>query len=380
MKEIRRLQLKELKTSLREFPVATILGPRQSGKTTLARMAFPQKPYASLEDPDTRERALGDPRGFLANFPQGGILDEIQAAPSLLSYLQGIVDQEPQRRFILTGSHQPALHQAINQSLAGRTAILELYPLSVAEAKTFKMPRPRTVWEWMIHGFFPGALTRRIRPESFYRSYTATYLERDVRSLMNVQDIPRFEKFLALLAGRVGQLLDYTSLANDIGASQPTVKNWIGVLQASYLVIELQPWFGSIRRRLVKTPKLYFTDVGLAAYLLGIRDAQTLKNHPLRGQLFENLVVMDFWKQKWNHGQKPSFYFFRDSMGNEVDLLIEENGKLQPIEIKSSETFHTDFVKGILAMQKVAALEAGLVVCNADVSATYQGIRVVNLF
>jgi len=377
----------ELLIAAKEFPAVTVFGPRQSGKTVLVQMTFPDKPYISFEYPDTRSIALGDPRAFFSQYEKGAILDEIQKVPELLSYLQGVLDKSTKNgRFILTGSHQPELHGAIAQSLAGRTAILELYPFSLKE--TLNIPHiSKNIWELIFNGFFPRLLTQKIRTESFYRSYVATYLERDLQSIVHISDKPRFEKFLMLLASRVGQLVDYSSLSNDVGVSQNTIKNWINALKSLYLLFELLPWHSNIRRRLVKTPKLYFTDVGLAVYLMGIKDRQTLERHPLRGLIFENFVLMDLVKQEWNRGTKPSLYFFRDSIGNEVDILHEQNGMYAPIEVKSSETFNEDFVKGIFAFQKMLAgtkfekqLLPGSVICNVKQKFSFKGVNVSPLF
>ena len=386
MSQFDRYLKNELLLAAKEFPAVTIFGPRQSGKTILAQIAFPKKPYISFEYPDIRNIALSDPRAFLSQYKNGAILDEIQKAPELLSYLQGILDKKNKNgQFILTGSHQPELRGAVAQSLAGRTAVLELYPFSIEE--TLNIPRiSKNIWELVFNGFFPRLLAKKIRAESFYRSYVATYLERDLQSIVQISDKPRFEKFLILLASRVGQLIDYSSLSNDVGVSQNTIKNWINALKSLYLIFELMPWHSNIRRRLVKTPKLYFTDTGLASYLMGIRDRQTLESHPLRGLIFENFVLMDLVKHEWNRGRKPSLYFFRDSIGNEVDILWEQNGFYMPIEIKSAETFNVDFVKGIFAFQKMLhetkfekQLLPGMVVCNAKQGFTFKGVNVRNL-
>jgi len=386
MKLFPRTLKSELLLAAKEFPAVTIFGPRQSGKTKLAQMSFPKKPYVSFEYTDIRNVALNDPRAFLAQYKNGAILDEIQKAPELLSYLQGILDKSNKSgMFILTGSHQPELHGAVAQSLAGRTAVLELYPFSLEE--TLDIPRiSKNVWELIFNGFFPRLLAKKIRPESFYRSYVATYLERDLQNIVQISDKPRFEKFLILLASRVGQLIDYTSLSNDAGVSQNTIKNWINALKSLYLLFELLPWHSNVRRRLVKTPKLYFADTGLAAYLMGIRDFQTLERHPLRGLLFENFVLMDLVKHEWNRGRKPSLYFFRDSIGNEVDILWEQNGFYMPIEVKSAETFNADFVKGILAFRNMVSetefekqLLPGMVICNAEQKLSFKGVNVRNL-
>lgn len=370
----------ELARAAGEYPVVTILGPRQSGKSTLARMAFPGKPYFSLEDPDVRMAAEVDPRGFLGRVEGGAILDEIQRLPALLSYLQGVVDRDRRRgRFILTGSHQPLLHEAISQSLAGRTAMLTLWPFSVSELRHYKTVSDP--FDLIARGCFPRVHEERLDPYRFFNSYLQTYIERDVRALIQLRNLSQFQQFLTLLAGRVGQVVNFTSLASDVGVSAMTIRNWLSVLKASYVVFELPPFFENVRKRVVKSPKIFFTDVGLAAFLLGIRTAEQAARDPLRGSLYENLIVADIVKGAFNKGCRPEVYFFRDSHGNEVDLLIKEKGVLTPIEIKSAETFSTDFIKGLerfraLGLKRVAA---GAVLYNGATQFDVHGIRVLNL-
>jgi predicted AAA+ superfamily ATPase len=345
---IQRTILDELKQCAAEYPAVTILGPRQSGKTTLAKMAYPKRPYFSLEDPDIRRQATEDPRGFLARAKKGAILDEIQRVPELLSYLQGIIDEDRRPgRFILTGSHQPLVHQAISQSLAGRTSVLELLPFTVGEVRRYKK-HPDTAFEWILQGFYPGLHENKLNPTRFFRSYMSTYIERDLRQLIQIKDLSQFETFLRLLAGRVGQLVNYASLAGDVGVSATTIKHWISILKASYILFELPPWFANIRKRLVKSPKLYFTDVALAAWLLGLETPPQVERDPLRGALYENLLIMEVVKTLLNHGKEPTLYFFRDGKGNEIDLLLTTAGrKFTTVEIKSATTFQPEFVKGI---------------------------------
>lgn len=370
---------RELLACAAEYPAVTVLGPRQAGKTTLVQMTFPDRPYFSLEDPDVRAAAEADPRGFLNQVPGGAILDEVQRLPVLLSYIQGLVDRNDKPgRFILTGSHQPRLHEAISQSLAGRTAVLTLWPFSLSELRRYRSDwRP---FELVVQGFFPRLHEHGLEPRRFYNGYLQTYVERDVRALINLRDLSPFQRFLTLLAGRVGQVVNYTSLANDVGVSAPTVKNWLSVLKASYVVFELPPFFANIRKRLVKSPKVYFTDVGLAAFLLGIRTEEQAQRDPLRGSLYENLVIADIVKGALNRGLRPEIYFFRDSRGNEVDLLIRENGRLIPVEIKSAATFSPDFVKGLerfraLGLDRVAA---GAVLYDGEQRFEVGGVRVFN--
>ncbi|MBI2265170.1 MAG: ATP-binding protein [Armatimonadetes bacterium] len=370
---------RELLRSAAEYPVVTILGPRQSGKTTLARMTFPDKPYFSLEDPDVRVAAEADPRGFLAQMESGGILDEVQRLPALLSYLQGIVDKTGRHGlFILTGSHQPQLHEMISQSLAGRTAMLTLWPFSLTELRRYK-----STWgpfDLISHGFFPRLHEEGLEPRRFYNGYLQTYVERDVRALTQLRNLSQFQKFLILLAGRVGQIVNHSSLSSDVGVTSTTIRSWLSVLQASYVVFELAPFFENIRKRVIKAPKIYFTDVGLAAFLLGIHTAEQASRDPLRGNLYENLVIAEIVKGAINKGIRPEIYFFRDSHGNEVDLLIKERGELIPIETKSSRTFTMDFVKGLERFQALGLdrVTAGAVLYGGEQRFDMRGVRVFN--
>lgn len=367
-----RIQVRELVEAAREYPAVVLFGPRQSGKTTLANTTFPHLPWISLEDPDIRQAALADPRAFLSQIPSGAILDEIQNAPELLSYLQTILDSSSERgRFILTGSHQPKLRESVSQSLAGRIATLELLPLSIQELSPASVD-DKTVWKLCQQGFYPRLHAEHLGTERFHKSYHSTYVERDVRVLIQLKDSHRFDTFLRLLAGRVGQIVEYQSLANDVGVSAVTIKDWISVLKASYLVIELPPWHSNTRKRLVKSSKIFFTDTGLACHLLGIRDPEHLWRDPLRGNLFENLVVADLVKYCLNRGRTPDLHFYRDSNGVEVDLLHADGRVVHPIEIKSASTFHPDFTKGLRSFRKAFAspsgqlLAPGVVLANLD--------------
>ena len=344
---------KELLACAGEYPAITIFGPRQSGKTTLAKTTFPKLPYVSLEDPDIRREALRDPRGLLANLKNGAIFDEIQRAPDLTGYLQGLIDANRQPgRFILTGSHQPMVHHAVSQSLAGRTAVLELLPFTIEEVRRYKQ-HPASPFDWIFQGFYPGLHENRLKPSRFYRSYVATYLERDIRDMVQLKDLARFDTFLRLLAGRVGQLINYSALSNDVGVSSTTVKSWVSILKASYVLFELPPWFANIRKRLVKSPKLYFVDTGLAAWLLGLETPAQVERDPLRGQLYENLLIMETVKRQLNLGKQPQLYFYRDNKGNEVDLLASAAGRaFTAIEIKSAATFQPEFIRGLQAFER----------------------------
>lgn len=336
----------------RHYPVIGITGPRQSGKTTTAKAAFPSKPYVNLEEMDVRELALNDPRRFLAQFPKGVIIDEIQHAPELLSFIQTIVDEaEEPGLFILTGSHQLELQQAISQSLAGRIALLELLPLTLSEIKRARLNY--NVDEYLLNGFYPRVYKDKLNSTTAYSNYVRTYLERDVKQLLHVKDLNTFRKFIRLCAGRIGQVLNYASLANDVGISSHTVKHWLSILEASYIVFTLQPYYENFGKRLIKSPKLYFYDVGLASYLLGIETPGQISRDPLRGALFENLVVVDCIKTRLNRGKEPRFYYYRDNNQNEVDMIYQIGHNFIPIEIKSSETYHREFFKNLVYFRQL---------------------------
>lgn len=376
---ITRMISKELRQVATEYPVVTLLGPRQSGKTTLVRMTFPGKPYFSLEDPDIRLAAEADPRGFLGQIPNGAILDEVQRLPVLLSYLQGIVDEA--RRpdmFILTGSHQPELHQAISQSLAGRTAMLTLWPFSLPELRQYKSDWDP--FDLIVRGAFPRLHEEKLEPRRFFNNYVQTYVERDVRALIQVRDLAQFQQFMVLLAGRVGQIVNLTSLSNDVGMSSTSIRKWLSVLKASYIIVELPPFIENIRKQVVKSPKIYFTDPGLAAFLLGIHEARQAERDPLRGGLYENLVVTEILKGAFNQGIRPSIFFFRDSHGVEVDLLIREKGVLTPVEIKSAATFSPAFMKGLEHFHSLNAGKTapGAVLYGGEQSLNVRGVRIFN--
>lgn len=366
-----------LKTLAAQYPVVTITGPRQSGKTTLCRHAFPEKKYVNMESPDTRQFATDDPRGFLAAYPDGAILDEIQRAPHLLSYIQAIVDERQiPGMFILTGSQQFEVLNTINQSLAGRTALLKLLPLSISELKD---NHPATsIDRLLLTGFYPRIYDRNLNPTQAMGDYFETYVERDIRQLINIKDLALFEKFVKLCAGRIGQILNLQSLANDVGISHTTARTWITLLEASYIIFILHPWFRNFSKRLVKSPKLYFYDVGLASYLLGLESELHVSRDPLRGSLFENLAVIEALKFRFNQGKKSNLHFYRDSKGNEVDLLIEVGPDIFPVEIKMGATIVPDYFKGIRNFaQAVPELPwgSGLIYGGNEVQ-TRSGVRV----
>jgi hypothetical protein len=354
----------------RHYPVLTLTGPRQSGKTTLARTTFASHRYVSLEQVDHRRFAREDPRGFLAQFQGPVIIDEVQHVPDLLSYIQGAVDEDPSPgRFILTGSHNFLLMSRVSQTLAGRCGILNLMPFSRAElegqeqaktdppARLFSNRTTRLqLWETLRTGFYPRIHDRQIPPEIWLPDYVQTYIERDVRSLLNIGDLETFDRFLTLCAGRAAQLLNYSGLASDCGISVDTARRWISVLKTSFIVFLLPPHHRNFNKRVVKNPKLYFYDTGLLCQLLGIREADQIVPHPLRGAIFENHVVAEVAKAYLHHRRTPPLFFWRDRTGHEVDLLIEEANLLYPVEIKSGNTMSPDMLDGLLWWTNLAGL------------------------
>ena len=345
----------EFELLLTEYPVVTLLGPRQAGKTTLAKGLLETYQYCNLEAPETRELAADDPKGFLAQLNERVILDEIQRLPELLSYIQVIVDENPQNgQFVLTGSHQLAVREAIGQSLAGRTSILNLYPFSINELSAANISF-KTAAEYIFQGFLPRIYDHNQRPTQAYSNYYQTYVERDVRQLINLKDVALFEKFIKLLAGRVGQLMDYSSLGNDVGVSVKTIKEWLSILEASFVVYKLSPYFENFGKRAVKSPKYYFMDTGLLCFLLGIENPNQVSRDPLIGQLFENLIVMECVKTRLNNGKLPNLYFYRDSNGNEVDILFQNGRELTAIEVKSSATYRSAQLKGLKRIKALSS-------------------------
>jgi len=329
-----------------QYPVITITGPRQSGKTTLCRALFRHREYVSLEDIDNREFARNDPRGFLKQFPDGAVIDEIQRVPDLLSYIQTAVDgNKGNGRFVLTGSHQFDLLSSITQSLAGRTAIINLLPFTMDEVYgTKKTPDIDTV---LYTGFYPRIHDQKLNPTEALSFYINTYVERDLRNIINRKDLSIFHRFKKLCAGRCGQILNLSSIGNDCGINHATVKNWISILEASGIIKLLRPYFKSFNKRLIKSPKLYFLDTGLASYLLGVNEPSQLKNHPLRGAVFESLVVSELVKKRYNAVKTDNLYYFRDNTGNEVDIIVDQGAGTGQIEIKSGMTVAGDFFKGL---------------------------------
>ncbi len=353
---------RKLKSKLLElatkYPIVTLTGPRQSGKSTLLRHTFPEYKYVSLEDPDMRLFATDDPRGFLATYPDKTIIDEAQRVPSLFSYIQTHTDEVGHEgMYMLAGSHNFLLMESVNQSLAGRTAVLKLLPFSHAEMSDGNI-LPQSTDEEIFSGGYPRLYDKEIAPTDYYPFYIQTYVERDVRLLKNIGDLSRFIRFMRLCAGRIGQLLNISSLANECGVAVSTVTAWISVLEASYICYLLKPDYNNYAKRLVKTPKLYFYDTGLACSLLDIRSASQIPTHFLRGGLFENLVVNEFVKGAYNDGEDPNLTFWRDSTGNEVDLLQNVDGMQYAYEIKSGATFSPDFFKGISKWAKLSGATA----------------------
>ena len=345
----------------RHQPVVTVTGPRQSGKTTLCRQTFDGHRYVNLERPDTRAFAISDPQGFLAGLGDYAIIDEIQRVPDLLSWIQVDVDARPAPgRFILTGSHQFELARQVAQSLAGRTALLRLLPLSLAElADAVSAGTLRTTDELIVQGGYPRIHANGLNPAVALADYFETYVQRDLRELIQLRNLPEFERFVRLAAGRVGQVLNLNSLAGDVGVSGHTAREWVNLLEASFIVFRLPPWFSNIGKRLIKSPKLYFYDVGLAAWLMGIREPAHLSAHPLRGNLFENLAVLEAIKTYYNAGERPDLHFYRDSAGNEVDLLIERPERLLLVEIKAAQTVSADAMRRAAQIQRSLFPKAG---------------------
>lgn len=361
------------------FKVVAVVGPRQSGKTTLVRSIFPHKPYISLEDPDRRRYAIEDPRGFLGDFPEGAILDEVQRTPELFSYLQGIVDDKPTTcQFILTGSNNFLLQQSITQSLAGRVGYLQLLPFQLAEiySKEQEVPDEDSL---MLKGGFPPIYQPGIPTYLWYPNYLRTYIERDVRQVKNISDLIVFERFIRLLAGRVGQELNLSSLGNEVGVDSKTIQSWVGILESSFLIYLLRPHFQNFNKIIVKRPKLYFLDTGLVSFLLGIEHKDQLKTHPLRGALFENLIVTELIKQRTHQAQEINLFFWRDKTGHEIDVLIDEGVDLIPIEIKSGKTINSDYFKNLKFWMKLSGQKKGMVLyCGEQSQSRSDGVKVLN--
>ncbi|MCL2650429.1 MAG: ATP-binding protein [Candidatus Azobacteroides sp.] len=357
-----------------KFPVVTLTGARQCGKSTLLKSCFPAYRYVTLEDLDIRRQAIEDPRGFLDNFGMKTIIDEAQYAPDLFSYIQTKVDAENKTgMYFLSGSQNFLLMQSITQSLAGRTALLKLAPFSVSELKRVSL-LPTSLNDWLFTGGYPRIYDKDIFPADFYPNYIQTYVERDVRQLREINNLSQFVRFLKLCAARVGQLLNINSLANECGITVPTVNAWLSVLETGSIIFLLKPYYKNYNKRLIKSPKLYFHDTGLAASLLGLENSQQLSTHYLRGELFENMVIVEYLKKEFAKGKDPQIYFWRDSNQNEVDLLVETGTTLQAIEIKSGATLNNNYFKGLAHFQQISDIDKdNLMVVyggDADYSAT----------
>lgn len=362
------------------YPILAITGPRQSGKTTLAKATFAEKRYISLEDPDERLFATEDPRGFLARFPDGAILDEAQHCPALFSYLQTLVDNKRQMgQFVLTGSQQFGLMSNISQTLAGRVGLVQVLPFSLSELQHAGIV-VKQLDELLYRGLYPPLYDRDLEPAHWFSNYVMTYVERDVRQLIEVQNLSLFQRFLKMCAARTGQLLNLSSLSNDCGISHTTARKWLSVLEAGYIVFLLQPHHQNFGKRLVKTPKLYFHDTGLAAFLLGIRDTEHLSIHSSRGALFENFVISELLKKRFNAGLSANLYFWRNNIGDEIDVILEQGSKLQPIEIKSAQTIAPQFMSGLNKWMGIAgesALPPQLIYGGTE-SMTRNGVQILS--
>lgn len=355
------------------YPILGITGPRQSGKTTLSKHVFSHLPYVSLEDLDTRALAQNDARGFLKRYSEGAIFDEVQHVPQLLSYLQGMVDSSPQKgRFILTGSENFTLSEHISQSLSGRIGMMTLLPLALTEIQIY-----RGINGSIFSGGYPALHLLGMNPIDFYPSYIQTYIERDVRQIKNIGNLGQFQNFLKLCAGRVGQVVNFSSLALDAGISHVTARQWLSILEASYLVFFLQPYFNNFNKRLIKMPKMYFYDTGLVCNLLGLEKESQLETYYQKGALFENLVILEILKQRLNRGLPPNMYFWRDRTGHEIDLLLDVGGVIHAIEIKASETFQPTHIKGIKNFQKLPLSSRGYLVLGGDQEGTFDDVQLI---
>ncbi len=362
----------DIRTSYRAI---SLVGPRQAGKTTLAKMCFPSHRYISVEDPDIRLRSTEDPRGFLSGIREHCILDEIQNAPELLSYLQSILDdRDDNRQFILTGSNSFRLNEKISQSLAGRVRNLVVLPTFRQEIP--KELQPKTVDDALWQGSYPRIYDESLAPNVWYGDYYNTYIQKDVRQLVNVSDLAQFDRFIRVLAAHAGQQVSFSAIASDVGVSQPTVTRWYGVLEASFIAYRLQPHFKNFKKRLTKSPKLYFFDTGLLCYLLRIRKPEQLNTHPLRGAIFENWIVSELHKMYYAQAEEPPLYFWRDQHGHEIDVIVDISTKLLPIEVKSGQTFSTDWTKQIDWLNRLQDQSGGVIFYGGDETFMFKDCQV----
>lgn len=367
-----------LKKLSKDYPVLVITGPRQSGKTTLVKSIFSDREYISFENPDVREMAISDPRGFLSRYRDGAVFDEIQRAPDLLSYMQQIIDENIRPgMFILTGSQQFGLISGITQSLAGRSALVRLLPFTLHEWYGTNINVP--IDQVLYSGLYPPVHDRKLDPSLWYANYINTYIERDVRQLVNVRDLNTFQRFVRLCAGRTGNLVNLSDLASDCGITHNTARSWLSILEASYIIFLLSPYHKNYNKRIIKTPKLYFYDTGLACWLLSIQNDEQVNSHPMRGPLFESFIISEYFKSSFNKGLPGFYYFWRDRSGNEIDLLIEEGGKIRPVEIKSGATLNTDYFKGLHRFASIASdiIEPTLIY-GGDDSLSHAGVTVTS--
>lgn len=351
---IQRAATHKIKQLAKKFPAVGLLGPRQSGKTTLAKELFPKKPYISFENQDNVLLATKDPRAFLSQYKTGAIFDEIQRVPQLLSYMQGVIDEQPNKvgLFIITGSQNLLLLESISQTLAGRIAFIHLLPFSFKELEGSKHGK-QSLNKLILNGGYPRLYDRKINPTDYYPNYLLTYVERDVRQIKNIANLGLFQRFLKICASRVGQEVNYTSISNDTGVDQKTIISWFGILEASFIAFRLQPFYNNLGKRLTQMPKLYFYDTGLCCSLLELETESHVNTHPLRGALFENLIILELLKARFNNGQRSNLFYWRDRTGNEIDVLIDQSSQVIPIEIKTAATFSTDYLKGINYWKKI---------------------------
>jgi uncharacterized protein len=344
----------KIKQLAKKFPAVGLLGPRQSGKTTLAKEMFPKKPYISFENQDNILLATKDPRAFLNQYKTGAIFDEIQRVPQLLSYMQGVIDAQPKKvgLFIITGSQNLLLLESITQTLAGRIAFIHLLPFSFKELEGSKFEN-QSLNKLILNGGYPRLYDKKINPVDFYPNYLLTYVERDVRQIKNITNLAMFQRFLKVCASRVGQEVNYTSIGNDTGVDQKTILSWFGILEASFIAFRLQPFYNNLGKRLTQMPKLYFYDTGLCCSLLELETESHVNTHPLRGALFENLIILELQKARFNNGQRSNLFYWRDRTGNEIDVLLDQSSQVVPIEIKTATTFTSDYLKGINYWRKI---------------------------